>query len=189
MKEHNERTLLLVKPDGVTRGLIGECIQRFEQRGFTICALKMIHATKEQMQKHYAANAANPEWLARVGANTLESYHSVGKDPLTELGTTDATQVGKMNIDWLVDFMITGPIVAIVASGIGAVEMGRKIAGHTLPSRADIGSIRGDYSIDTPLLAALQKRPVKNIIHASGAVEEAEYEIACWFGKDELCSA
>ncbi len=186
--KQRERTLLLVKPDGVTRGLIGECIGRFEQRGFAICALKMIYATREQMSKHYLANAQNTEWLVRVGKNTLESYEASGKDPQKELGTADPEKVGKLNIDWLVDFMTTGPIVAIVASGIGAVEMGRKIAGHTLPSRADIGSIRGDYSIDTPLLAALEKRPVKNIIHASGAVDEAEYEIACWFQKEELCT-
>lgn len=183
-----ERTLLLVKPDGVERGLIGECIKRFEQRGFRICALRMVHASREQMQKHYAQNAANPEWLKRVGENTLESYRSLGKDPQQELGTIDAVAVGSMNIEWLADFMASGPIVAIVASGVGAVEMGRKIAGNTIPARADIGSIRGDYSTDIPLNAALEKRPVKNIIHASGAVDEAEYEIQCWFRPEELCS-
>lgn len=189
MKPQQERTLLLVKPDGVERLLIGECIKRFEQRGFTICALKMIHASEDQMRKHYAANAKNSEWLDRVGSNTIESYKVSGLDSAKELGTNDPQAVGKLNIDWLVHFMTTGPIVAIVASGIGAVEMGRKIAGHTLPSCADIGSIRGDYSIDTPLLAALCKRPVKNIIHASGTVEEAEYEISCWFEKKELCNS
>ncbi len=184
--KNQEQTLLLVKPDGVQRGLIGECIKRFEQRGFTICAIKMIYPSREQMSKHYAALAKNPEWLVRVGKGTLESYESIGKDPQKELGTSDPGAIGKLNVDWLVDFMATGPIVAFVASGISAVEMGRKIAGHTFPSRADIGSIRGDYSIDTPLLAALEKRPVKNIIHASGSVEEAKYEISCWFSEEEF---
>src|SRR3989338_6094613 len=97
--KQQERTLLLVKPDGVVRGLIGECIQRFEQRGFVICALKMIHASREQMSKHYAANAQNPEWLARVGKNTLESYEASGKNPHKELGTADPEAVGKLNIE------------------------------------------------------------------------------------------
>ncbi len=183
-----ERSLLLLKPDAVNRGLIGEVIQRFEQRGFILCAMKLVQATKEQMQQHYGANANNPEWLTRVGNNTIDAFREHGKDPKEELGTDDVLAVGKMGIDWLVDFMTSGPLVAIVIKGPNAVEMVRKIVGNTMPAKADIGSIRGDYSIDSPVIATLEKRTVKNLIHASGNREEAEFEVSHWFSKDELCS-
>lgn len=183
-----ERTLILLKPDAIQRGLIGACIQRFEQRGFTIRGMKMLSATEAQMREHYQENAHNPEWLNRVGKNTIEALQEHGKDPITELGTDDVVAVGKMGIDWLVEFMISGPIVAMVISGQSAVEMVRKIVGHTMPMKADIGSIRGDYSVDSPVTAALEKRTVKNFIHASGTREEAEQEISHWFSPTELAS-
>ena len=154
-----ERSLLLLKPDAVRRGLVGEVIQRFEQRGFTLCAMKMVHATKEQMQAHYAANANSPEWLTRVGENTIGAFQQHGKDPKVEIGTDDVLEVGKMGIDWLVDFMTSGPLVAMVIKGPNAVEMVRKIVGNTMPAKADIGSIRGDYSIDSPVLQHLKSAP------------------------------
>ncbi len=183
-----ERSLLLLKPDAVRRGLVGEVIQRFEQRGFTLCAMKMVHATKEQMQAHYAANANSPEWLTRVGENTIGAFQQHGKDPKVEIGTDDVLEVGKMGIDWLVDFMTSGPLVAMVIKGPNAVEMVRKIVGNTMPAKADIGSIRGDYSIDSPVFATLEKRTVKNLIHASGNREEAEFEVSHWFSNEELCN-
>ncbi|MBI4252903.1 nucleoside-diphosphate kinase [Candidatus Uhrbacteria bacterium] len=187
MESNEERSLLLLKPDAVRRGLIGEIVQRFEQREFTICAMKMIHAGKEQMRAHYAANANNPEWLSRVGQNTIEAFRENGKDPKAELGTDDVLEVGKLGIEWLVSFMTTGPLVAIVVKGPDAVAMVRKIIGSTMPSKADIGSIRGDYSIDSPVIATLEKRTVQNLIHASGSREEAEFEVGHWFTKEELC--
>lgn len=188
MHMKDERSLLLLKPDAVRRGLVGEVMQRFEQRGFTICAMKMIHATPEQMQQHYSANAKNPEWLTRVGNNTIDAFRQYGKSPVEELGTDDVLEVGKMGIDWLVEFMTSGPLVAVVIKGPNAVEMVRKIVGNTMPAKADIGSIRGDYSIDSPVIATLEKRTVQNLIHASGTVDEAEFEVSHWFGPDELCS-
>ncbi len=187
MELTEERSLLLLKPDAVRRGLVGEIIQRFEQREFVICAIKMIHATDEQMRAHYSANANNPEWLTRVGKNTIESFHENNKDPKTELGTDDVLEVGKLGIEWLVSFMITGPLVAIVVKGPDAVAMVRKIIGSTMPSKADIGSIRGDYSVDSPVTATLEKRTVQNLIHASGSREEAEFEVNHWFTNEELC--
>lgn len=187
MELYEERSLLLVKPDAVRRGLVGEIVQRFEQREFTICAMKMVHATEEQMRAHYAANANNPEWLRRVGQNTIEAFREHGKDPKTEMGTDDVLEVGKLGIDWLVGFMISGPLVALVIKGPNAVEMVRKIVGNTMPAKADIGSIRGDYSIDAPVRATLEKRTVQNLIHASGNREEAEFEVGHWFSPEELC--
>ncbi|MEK7122348.1 MAG: nucleoside-diphosphate kinase [Patescibacteria group bacterium] len=185
--QNEERSLLLVKPDAVTRGLIGEIIQRFEQRGFVICAMKMIHASQDQMREHYAANANNPEWLTRVGQNTIDAFREHGKDPKAEMGTDDVIEVGKLGIDWLIGFMTSGPIVAMAIKGPNAVEMVRKIVGNTMPSKADIGSIRGDYSIDSPIIATLEKRTVKNMIHASGNRDEAAFEVNHWFSKEELC--
>lgn len=183
-----EQSLLLLKPDAVSRGLIGEVVQRFEQRGFIICGMKLVHATKEKMQQHYSANANSPEWLTRVGNNTIDAFREHGIDPKEELGTDDVLEVGKMGIDWLVDFMTSGPLVAMVIKGPNAVEMVRKIVGNTMPAKADIGSIRGDYSIDSPVIATLEKRTVKNLIHASGNREEAVFEVSHWFSKEELCS-
>ncbi len=180
-----ERTLLLVKPDGVSRGLIGETIKRFEQRGFKILGLKMVNPTREKMQEHYSGGEA---WIRQLGERTLGDLTRYEKDPIQELGTTDEMKVGAIIVGWLVDFMCSGPIAAMVISGPNAVEMVRKIVGNTVPQNADIGSIRGDYSIDFPMSATIEKRPIKNILHASGNVEEAEKEISIWFSHDELCS-
>lgn len=187
MTHNEERTLLLLKPDTIRRCLIGEVIQRFEQRGFTICAMKMVHATEEHMRKHYSTNANNPEWLTRVGTTTLDTFREHGKDPREELGTDDSLEAGKRGIDWLIEYTISGPVVALVIKGPNAVEMARKIVGNTMPAKADIGSIRGDYSIDSPVAATLEKRSVVNLVHASGSREEAEFEVEHWFSKEELC--
>lgn len=187
MNQH-EQTLILLKPDAVSRGLVGECLKRFEQRGFKIVAMKLIKPTEEQMRKHYSANAQSEEWLTRVGKNTIEAYTENGMDPIAALGTDDILAVGKMGIDWLVGFMLSGPIVAMVIEGPNAVEMVRKIVGNTMPMKADIGSLRGDFSIDSPILASFQKRTVQNLIHASGNREEALQEIEHWFGKEEFCA-
>jgi len=182
-----ERSLILLKPDAVRRGLIGECLSRFEQRGFTICGMKLVYASEAKMREHYSANAKNSDWLKRVGQNTLDAFIQNSKDPQDEIGTSDVMETGAMGIDWLVNFMISGPIVAIVVKGPLAVEMVRKVIGSTMPAKADIGSIRGDYSIDSPVTATLEKRTVQNLIHASGSVEEAEFEVAHWFSPEELC--
>lgn len=187
MAHNEERSLLLLKPDTIRRGLIGEVIQRFEQRGFTICAMKMVHATNEHMHAHYSAIANNPEWLTRVGTITLDTLREHGKNTKEELGTDTPIEAGKRGIDWLIEYTTSGPVVALVIKGPNAVEMARKIVGNTMPAKADIGSIRGDYSIDSPVAATLEKRSVVNLVHASGTREEAEFEIEHWFSKEELC--
>lgn len=179
-----QKTLLLIKPDGVGRGLVGECLKRFEERGFSICGLKMVQPTREKVAGHYSGGQ---EWVTTLGQRTLEDMVKYGKDPLKEIGTADPHEAGKVVRDWLVDYVSSSAIVAIVVSGPDAVLMARKIVGHTIPQKADIGSIRGDYSIDSPIAASIEKRPVKNLIHASGNAEEAASEIMHWFSPDELC--
>ncbi len=178
-----ERTLVLVKPDGVKRGLIGEIIHRFEQRGLKVIALKMIWATREEMDNHYPTDDA---WTRRVGEKTAKTYEKYGYDLQGELGTTDLLAVGKMVRGWLLDFMTSGPVVKMVVQGVHAVDMVRKIAGVTMPYMADMGTLRGDYSVDSAAAANKEKRAVHNIVHASETQEEAQHEIANWFHKDDI---
>lgn len=183
MKLKEEKTLVLIKPDGVKRGLAGEVFSRIERRGLKIIALGMIWPTKEQLMKHYSSADSN---LKAMGDKTLDTYQKYGVDPVKELGTSDPVKLGQMVHGWIVEFMSSGPIIKAVIQGIHAVEMVRKIVGYTLPSQADVGTIRGDYSVDSPILANAQKRGIRNIVHASGNGEEAEQEIALWFTPEEI---
>jgi len=178
-----ERTVVLVKPDGVKRGLIGEIIHRFEQRGLKVIALKMIWATRQEMDSHYPKDEA---WVKRVGEKTAKTYEQYGYDLQTELGTTDLLKIGTMVRGWLLDFMTSGPVVKMVIQGVHAVDMVRKIAGPTMPYLAEMGTLRGDYSVDSAAAANKEKRSVHNILHASETAAEAENEIKNWFTKDEL---
>ena len=180
-----ERTLVLVKPDGVKRGLIGETIHRFEQRGLKIIALKMIWAKREEMDNHYPKDEA---WMRRLGEKTHKTYEKYGYDMKLELGTTDLLEIGTMVRNWLLDFMTSGPVVKMVVQGVHAVDMVRKIAGMTMPYMADMGTIRGDYSVDSAAAANKEKRAVRNIVHASETPEEAQHEISNWFTKEEIHS-
>ena len=173
-----EQTLVLLKPDAVSRNLTGRIITTLEDAGLSIKAMKMLTADKETLTKHYPSST---EWLSIVGGKTLEDYEATGKDAMKEMGTTDAVEIGKIVKGWLVDFMASGPIVAMVFEGNEAVKNVRRLVGHTLPSKAEAGSIRGRFSCDSPGLANSEKRPVLNLIHASGEVDEAEFEIGLWF--------
>lgn len=183
MKFKQEKTLVLIKPDGVKRGLIGEIISRIEQRGLKIIALKMFQATAEQIDSHYPKKL---EWIKRLGQKSLGNYEKYGIDPLKELGTADPEKIGKMVRQWLIDFMVSGPMVKMVVEGVHSVDMVRKLCGNTLPNLAELGSIRGDYSVDSAVLANAQKRAIRNIIHASETPEEAKHELEYWFSPEEI---
>lgn len=183
MKLKEEQTLVLVKPDGVKRGLIGEIIRRIERRGLKIIALKMFQATKEQLVRHYSDSAEN---LKVMGEKTLATYHKYGLDPKKEIGTDNPVEIGKKVHVWICNFMNSGPLVKIIVQGLHAVEMVRKLVGNTMPSLAEMGTIRGDYSVDSAVLANAQKRGIRNLVHASGNLAEAEAEINLWFASDEI---
>lgn len=174
---------MLVKPDGVKRGLIGECIRRIEQRGLKIIAMKLIHASEEQARKHYPGNE---KWLRGMGGKTLETYQKYGKDAKAELGNDDALEIGNMIYKWNTDFLTSGPVLAVAISGIHAIDMVRKIVGKTIPAFAEMGTIRGDFSVDSPVLANYGKRAIHNLVHASGDPSEAEHELAHWFTPEEI---
>jgi len=140
----SERTLILVKPDGVRRGLTGEVIRRVEQKGYQVTALKMITPTRDLFETHYAEHEGKPFY-----------------EPLLE-------------------FMLSGPIVAIIAEGNRVIEGFRKLAGATDPTIAEPGTIRGDLARDQGL------KVVQNIVHGSDSVESAKSEITLWFKPEEV---
>jgi len=178
-----ERTFVMLKPDCVQRALCGEVLLRFEKAGLKIVAMKMTKPSKELVTKHYPSD---DKWLSIVGTKTLESYQKFGIDAKKELGTDNAIEIGKMVKGWLVDFISGSPVIAFVLEGNHSVENVRKIVGSTLPLVALPGTIRGDYAVDSPDLANAKKRPIRNLIHASGSVEEAAFEVSLWFTEKEI---
>jgi nucleoside-diphosphate kinase len=181
-----ERTLIILKPDAVKRGLVGEILSRFEKTGLKLIAAKMVTPSKELANKHYPTHRR--EFIEGMGNKTLDNYKEQGLNAKELLGTSDPYEIGLKIQEWMVDFMTSSPVMAIVLEGPHAIELARKLTGHTLPLKAEPGTIRGDYSYDSPTLANKEKRPIYNLIHASGEKEEAEFEINLWFNKDELQS-
>ncbi len=179
-----ERTLIILKPDAVQRGLIGDIVSRFERIGLKIIGAKFFVPTEELLNKHYPTDRT--EFIEGMGHKTLDNYKDLGLDPKAVLGTDDPVEIGKLVQKWLVDFMVSAPVFAVVLEGPHAIEIVRKVRGHTLPLKAEPGTITGDYSFDSSSLANDQQRPIRNLVHASGNREEAEFEIGLWFEPGEL---
>ncbi len=178
-----EKTFVLIKPDGVRKGLTGEIIKRFEQRDLKVVAMEMFQPSKAEMDKHYPKDEA---WLSRIGEKTTGTYQKYGHDVKKDFGTDDLLKIGKVVRGWLIDFMVSAPMVKIVVQGVHAVDMVRKIVGPTMPYLAEMGTIRGDYSADSAISANVEKRAVYNLVHASETPEEAKHEIEHWFGKQTI---
>ncbi|MBI2552356.1 nucleoside-diphosphate kinase [Candidatus Uhrbacteria bacterium] len=180
MNHKQERVFVLIKPDGVAKGLIGEVISRIEQRRLKIVALQMFKPTRKQIDDHYPKDE---KWIARLGEKTLLTYKKYGYNARKEFGTADKLAIGKMVRGWLIDFMVSYPLVKAVVEGPHAIDVVRKLAGNTMPVLAEMGTIRGDFSGDSAAIANKEKRAVQNILHVSETPEEAEHEIKHWFGK------
>lgn len=178
-----EKTYVMIKPDGVQKGLIGEIIKRFEQRDLKIVALEMFMPTVDMIDNHYPKDEA---WVTRLGSKTLATYEKYNMDAMADYGTTDPSKIGPDIRKWIMDYMTSAPLVKMVVQGVHAVDTVRKIAGVTMPYLADMGTIRGDFSVDSPALANKEKRPVMNIVHASETPEEAAHEIKYWFKDSPL---
>lgn len=178
-----ERTLVLIKPDGVMRGIIGEVIARFERRGLKLIALKMVRPTREHVDKHYQETE---EWLTGIGQKTYDTFEQFGWNVKDRMGTDDKKEIGKMVKEWLVEYLLEGPVVAMIIEGMHAVTTVRKMVGNTVPINAEPGTIRGDYSVDANSAANADKRTLKNVVHASGSIAEAEFEIGHWFAAEEI---
>lgn len=179
----SEKTLIIVKHDGVARGLVGEVVTRFERVGLKIVAMELIQSTQEMGDSHYPVTE---KWFTKVGERTLKEYTERGLDSNMLLGTSDPIEIGKLIKKWLVEYLNFGPVMAMVFEGPNAVMVGRKLAGDTIPANAVPGTIRGDFGTDSVEFANEQKRPLYNIMHASGEVAEAKEEISLWFGNQEL---
>ena len=172
-----ERTYVMVKPDGVQRSLIGEVVGRIERTGLKLVALKMLVPTREQSAKHYGKNDA---WCEKVGARTIESMEAAGGEP-----KKTALEYGREVLEGLYDFLTSGPVVAMVWEGNQAVGIVKKIVGGTEPLTSDVGTIRGDLTVDSYEIANTDGRAVRNLIHCSDEKEEAKREIAIWFSDDK----
>ncbi len=178
-----ERTLMLVKPDGVMRGLTGDVLQRIERRGLKVVALKMVQVDRSHLEKHFPSD---PEWVKGLGNKGLKTFAEYKLDPIEHMGSDDPAAIGAKVKESLFDYMASGPIIAAVVEGMHAIDMVRKLAGATLPVFADVGTVRGDYSVDSPAVANVEGRAIKNIMHASENTEEATNEIGLWFSEDEI---
>ena len=175
-----EKTLVIIKPDGVQRSLIGEIIKRYERVGLKLVGVKMVIPTPEKATKHYMVGGE--EWLEEVGRKASAAYEKKGEKSPFKTYRDNGVAILEANAK----YMSSGPVIAMVWSGSNAIGLIRKITGGTEPLSSDIGTIRGDYTLDSYKLADTDRRSIRNLIHASGSVEEAEKEIEIWFKEDEI---
>jgi nucleoside-diphosphate kinase len=173
-----QRTFVMVKPDGVSRGLIGEIISTFERTGLRLARLELRHSTPDIAEKHYQSTE---QWLSTAGNKAINGLNEVGLNPIDVLGTADPIKVGLIIKKRLVDFLCSGDVVIMIVEGNLAISNVRRLIGNTLPTQADPATIRGRYCIDSADVSFIEERPVLNLVHASSNVEEAEYEINLWF--------
>jgi nucleoside-diphosphate kinase len=176
---HKERTLVVIKPDGVQRSLIGEIIKRFERSGLKLIGLKFIVASAEFIEEHYTLDK---NWLVNVGNKSIQGLKDKGFTPSTE----DPEVAGRKVLDTLKKYMVSGPVVVMAWQGANAVKIVRKIVGNTEPLSSDVGTIRGDFVLDSYNFADADSRSVRNLVHASGSVEEGEMELNHWFKEEEI---
>lgn len=174
-----ERTLIILKPDAIQRSLIGEIINRYERIGLKLVGLKLMVPTEEMVEQHYTLD---PEWRRITGEKTIKGYLDKGLTP----PITDPMEVTARLLMRLKKYMTAGPVIAMVWQGAHAVEIVRKLTGGTEPLKSPVGTIRGDYVLDSYEMTDLDNRSIRNLIHASGSVKEAQDEISHWFKPEEL---
>jgi len=175
-----ERTFVIIKPDGIQRNLVGEIISRFERTGLKLVALKMTVADKDLIWKHYNKDDA---WFIKKGTGIIENRKAAGlsaeKEPI---------EYGKDIIRALEKYMTCGPVVMMIWEGNQAVAVVKKLVGTTEPATSDVGTIRGDLTLDTYAMANVDDRAVRNLIHCTDMPEEADGEINIWFTSEEIIS-
>jgi len=174
-----ERTLVIIKPDGIQRTLIGEIIKRLERTGLKLVGIKMLVPTKEMVESHYTID---PEWRRITGEKRIKAAKDKGEKPPSE----DPFEITAKILAHLKNYMTSGPVVAMVWEGAHVVKIVRKITGGTEPLSTDVGTIRGDFVLDSYVMSDGDGRAIRNLLHASGSVEDAEKEIALWFRPEEL---
>jgi len=173
-----ERTFVIIKPDGVQRALIGNIVSRFEKTGLKFVGFKFLVPTEDQCWTHYNKD---DDWFLEKGANIAKARKEANV-PVEK----DEIEYGKDIIKQLVTFMTSGPVLAMVLEGNEAVGVVKKLVGATEPMSSDVGTIRGDLTVDSYDLAGVDERAVRNLIHCSDCPEEAERETKIWFDEKEL---
>jgi nucleoside-diphosphate kinase len=174
-----ERTLVVIKPDGVQRTLVGEIVRRYERLGLKLVAVKMLVPDEKFIEQHYTLD---PTWRKVTGEKTIKSYQEKGLVPFS----MDPLEITAKILANLKKYMTSGPVIAMVWEGAHAVKIVRKITGGTEPLTSDVGTIRGDFVVDSYKMSDDDNRSVRNLLHASGSVEEAEMEIPHWFKNEEI---
>ncbi len=173
-----ERTFVIIKPDGVQRSLVGEIISRFERVGLKLVYMKFGVLDDKKIWEHYGKDDA---WFLKKGTGILEDRKSAGL-PIEK----EAIEYGRDIIGTLVKYLTAGPVVVMVWEGNQSVAVIKKLVGGTDPATSDVGTIRGDFTIDSYPAAAVDNRELRNLIHCSDQPEEAEREIALWLDPSEL---
>ncbi|MEK7630360.1 MAG: nucleoside-diphosphate kinase [Patescibacteria group bacterium] len=173
-----ERTLIILKPDAIQRSLIGDIINRFERTGLKFTGFKFLIPTEAQCFSHYHKDET---WCREKGERVIKEREEKGK-PIEK----SAVEYGKDIVGANVHFLTSGPVLAMVLMGNKAIGVVKKIVGGTEPLTSDVGTIRGDLTIDSYDLSGLDERAVRNLIHCSDSVKEAEREIPIWFKENEL---
>lgn len=171
---------MIIKPDGVQRSLIGEIISRFERTGLKFTGFKFLVPTEAQLLSHYNKD---DEWFLKKGKRIIDDLTAQGLPVERE-----AMDYGRGIIDTIVHYMTAAPVLAMVLEGNQAVAIVTKLTGTTEPVSSDVGTIRGDLTLDSYGHSTVENRAVRNLIHCSESPEEAEREIKVWFGADELIS-
>lgn len=180
-----ERTLIIIKPDAVKRGLVGKIIETFENVGLKLMTAKMLRPDKEVIKNHYPGTT---RWLKEMGGKTLASFKQSGDDVKKTFGTDNPAELGKFVYERLIKYWMEGPIIVMVWQGPNAITVARKLRGHTIPALADPGTLHAQFSFDSSPLSASLDRVVKTFVHASGSTDEAKREIDYWFGEQDFKS-
>ncbi len=179
MMDYKQKTLVIFKPDVVQRQIVGEIMLRFERKGYKLVAMKMTYPTQEQVGLHYIDSE---DYLTDVGGKALRAKEERGED----IGDLTPYKMGLQIREWNIDYLTTGPVVAMVWEGFDVINGIRKLIGSTNPASADIGTIRADFTPDGFVLADSQGRTTRTMLHASDSVASAEREIPLWFTQDEI---
>ncbi len=179
MHPKKERTLVILKPDAIQRSLIGEIISRFERVGLKLVAMKMGMATEAQLWKHYNKDDV---WFQSKGEGIVANRTKIGL-PIEK----EAIEYGRGIIGAIIKYFTASPAIMMVWEGNQSVAVIKKLVGTTEPATSDVGTIRGDFTIDSYHMSDFDgSRSVRNLIHCTDNPAEYEHEVSVWFTKEEL---
>lgn len=176
-----ERTFVILKPDTVQRSLIGEVTKRFERVGLKLVGIKLVDLNKVDEKKIWEHYNKDDAWFEKKGTGFAQALKDAGKE-----ANKEPIEYGKDIIRALIKYMQAGPVVMMVWQGNQSVAVIKKLVGETEPSTSDVGTIRGDLTIDSFPLANVDDRAVRNLVHCSDNLDDAKREVSLWFDEAEL---